>query len=303
MRWSFRHRPEHLHNPPFLLAFLKHIPCCLHGEVLWCKCFAWTGMYSAGFSASRPDCAFPGCCAAAHGDHRARMHFGLPPQMARVDEKLPVREKPRTGMPIMTKMTPWVLAASLLLGISAASGQAPGRALVVNRKTSLVKYNGGDPSEVRRLRPGDLLRTVPTDDAGPVYMRKVILIDQIKNPVVGWVDERNCYHFHPASIDGKIALGSTSLVKELPSRAAGVDPPPASPHSASIPRSGRDDRVEQETEKRVAQTGFVRARLWAMVKNYDAALRDVQHRRQVGEDRSPRSLGLCSILRGSPANP
>jgi hypothetical protein len=144
---------------------------------------------------------------------------------------------------------------------------------VVARNTTLLNKSGDPDTLVARLKPGDLVRTVPTTETAPRGMRRVVLVDSRATPLEGWVDIRECFYFHT----------DRNSLKNLPRPAAPTDDVPAElPElirraSPALQQTYRDVAViikrNEELGKRLPEPYFLLGRLWMEVKNYDAAAR------------------------------
>ena len=162
-----------------------------------------------------------------------------------------------------------VVAACVCPPLSAQEKRA--ELFVVARKTSLMSYAKDSPTEVVALEPGDLLLLTPTDGSAAVHMRHVTVVDSRKTALVGWVDVRRCHTF-------------ASGVLPKPSEAISADNyPPIVPvlirrEPERMQQAYKDVEatiaLNKKLKKELPEPYFLRARLWTMVRNYDAALRD-----------------------------
>jgi hypothetical protein len=187
---------------------------------------------------------------------------------------------------IMHKPTPLALLAVLLLSAASLLGQerlekltlgeddTKGELYIVARKTTLVKNTEEGEVKVASLVPGDLVRTMPTAESAPLHLRWVSVIDRRKTPLVGWVDTRACYHFHKALPAPKEIPESSTPLAELPPLLPAI----IRRQPLHIQRAYRDVEAtikrNKELGKQLPEPYFLRARLWTLVKNYDAAVRD-----------------------------
>jgi hypothetical protein len=174
----------------------------------------------------------------------------------------------------VSKFTPLMLlafGAGLAFAPRAAAQAREVQLLVVARKTPLVQYGGGRHA-VATLQPHDLLRSTPTTFSAPRHMHHVVVVDVRKVPLVGWVDTRDCHNLYTGSLQRPSWRPSPIPTEEYPP----VVPVLIRRAPERVQQAYKDleATIKLNEKLKLPEPYFLRARLWAQVKNYDAALRD-----------------------------